>query len=41
VEPVPGRVTRGLPFAAGRRRARDRERELFYAYETTQEDRSS
>ena len=39
VEPVPGRVTRGLPFSAGRRRARDRERELFYAYETTEEDR--
>jgi uncharacterized protein (TIGR03032 family) len=40
VEPVPGRETRGLPFAAGRR-ARDRERELFYAYETTEEDRGS
>jgi hypothetical protein len=39
VEPLPARATRGLPFATGRRRARDRERELFYAYETTEEDR--
>jgi uncharacterized protein (TIGR03032 family) len=35
VEPVPARHTRGLPFAAGRRRALVRERELFYCYETT------
>jgi len=35
VEPVPARHTHGLPFTAGRRRAHGRERELFYAYETT------
>ncbi len=40
VEPVPGRETRGLPFAAGRR-ARDREFELRHAYQTTEEDRGS
>jgi uncharacterized protein (TIGR03032 family) len=41
VEPIPARATRGLPFTAGRRRRRDRERELFYAYETIQEEPGS
>jgi uncharacterized protein (TIGR03032 family) len=34
VEPVPARHTAGFPFPAGRRRAAERERELFYAYRT-------
>jgi len=32
---LPSEVTGGLPFRVGARRARERDRELFYAFETT------